>query len=434
MHKATRIQKNFGKLFDLKLIGILVIVVFFMTVPAFAFTPPDRHLILSPHTSNHLVGENVAIPGLYVDGTDHFIQEYITIKIFDMDGSNVNELYFSKINAENGRFSDKRFSPNQTGNYLVYAESTSGTIGKVSFQVVNFYETFAFLILIVLVISFGLLMCIMAFIGHKIITVPLYHVSRFSLITIIVFCMLSFFIVSNVEYGTNSAIGIIFTDQIAPEDKSDAIALGLPAPLKLDWVLKFGGNYNNDKPSGLEIPLYILIFGVLGGYLRFFYFTANPWLRKEILKRLDETTEKYFVHKMGDGLPSETNDVVIDEKSEEGEITISTKIKNVKYKIIMHEAYAGKFYPVLSVVLTNRLMSDLSLLLIAPVLAVMLFFVLSQSGLNLAENVLTFAVTSFTAGLFTEDVIKKLKPGSKKDDQPESSDETNDEKAANNPQ
>jgi hypothetical protein len=424
MHKATTIQKNFRKLFDLKLIGILVIVVFFMTGTAYAQLEeaPSQDLILSTHTNTHLVGEHVSISGKYSDTTDKFIVKTVDIKIYNSTGHRVDDF---KVTTTDGRFLDKSFSTNVPDRYKITAESETGTAySTLFFTVVNFHETFAFLAIMVCVISFVLLMGIMAFIGRNIITIPIYHVSRFSLISIIVFSMLSFFIVSNFEIGTNSAIGIIFSDQIPPEDKDNANALGLIAPLKLDWVLKFGGNISNTEPAGLEIPLYILIFGVLGGYLRFFYFTSNPWLKREILKRLDKSKERYFIQNGGDGLPVSGNEnkegegLHIDPVNKEGKrLHIDTDNKNEKYKIIINEAYTvGHFYPVLSVVLTNRLMSDLSLLLIAPVLAVMLFFVLSQSGLNLVENVLTFAVTSFTAGLFTEDVIKKLKTGSKKDD------------------
>ena len=66
------------------------------------------------------------------------------------------------------------------------------------------------------------------------------------------------------------------------------------------------------------------------------------------------------------------------------------------------------FHPILKRLMINRVIKDLSLFIIAPVLAIMMYFLLLQGGLNDTSDVMTFIVTSFTTGLFTDSVIQKI--------------------------
>jgi len=408
MYNLVTVEKNFGKFLNLKSICIISLIIFFMTGTAYAQEDEKesiKYLTITPQASNHLIGESVAISGKYVNSSEHFIEEFITIRIFDLDTPTgiVDEVYFKEIYSTHGRFQDAGFKPVESGHFLVVAESESKAIGKFPLQIVDFYSTISFLVWVIGVASFGLLMCVVAKIGSKWLTVPKFRVIRFTLITIIVFSMLGFFVFSNMEYGTNAVIGIILVEQITPEEAKEAIDLGKAPPLTLDWVLHFGGHPENDpinNPAELNIPIYIMIFGVLGGYLRFFYFTTASWLRTEMLKRLDDEEESFkIVDKNGE--------FMVDENGKPKYEKITGKKR--KLVVINENAEKGIFYPALNSVLINRVMSDLSLLLIAPVLAIMMFFVLNQAGLNPTENFWTFVITSFIAGLFTENVIEKLK-------------------------
>jgi hypothetical protein len=50
-----------------------------------------------------------------------------------------------------------------------------------------------------------------------------------------------------------------------------------------------GSIQNGDISSGVQIPIYIIIFGIAGGYLRYLYDTAKNW--KDDLKQRDGLTE-----------------------------------------------------------------------------------------------------------------------------------------------
>jgi len=405
--KAMTMQERFVKLLDVKLICILTLVVFFMSANAYG-EPEEaisQYIKLTPYAGKHLAGQSVTITGEYYNSNNEFLEEVITIKYFDTktDRGNVDELHSNTVFSNNGKFTDRSFIPPEPGIYLVVAESEMGTDNKYQIHAVDFTSTTSFGILIVTISAFVGLLGIMGFIDKEGLKISIYHVARFTFITIIAFGMVSFFIVSDIEYGVNSSVGIVIKEHITSDIGNEESAAGkkFSDQLKLDWVLHIGGLSGDNYAAGLKIPIYILIFGVFGGYLRFFYFTANPWLRPEMLRQLNSKPE--LIETDPPRVPARDPPRVEIEDPE------------VKFKQIMDDAYDGVFHPTLARVLTNRVMSDLSLLFIAPVLAVMMFFVISQSGLNEFENPLPFAVASFVAGLFTETVITKLSAAAKKD-------------------
>jgi len=387
--------QRFVKLFDIKLICVLALVVFFMSGSAYGVEPekgPSQYIVLSSHAGKHLAGQSVTISGLHFNSNNDMLEDAITIKYFDTKTvrENVDEIHSNIVYSKNGSFSDSGFIPPKHGIYLVVAESESGADGKLQIRAVDFTSTMSFVILIMPIAAIIILLALMSLIKKEKskITISFYHVSRFSLISIIALGMVSFFIFSDIEYGVDSPVGIVINEHIPSDDGKDK-STGIDEALKLDWALHIGGHSKDNYSTGLKIPIYVLIFGVFGGYLRFFYFTANPWLKTEMVNRqLTGTKEKI-----------------------RGE-TVTDRL--VKFRLIMEDAFEGIFHPTLGRVLINRVMSDLSLLFIAPVLAVMMYFVLSQAGLEESENVWTFAVTSFAAGLFTENVITKLSEMGKK--------------------
>ena len=56
-------------------------------------------------------------------------------------------------------------------------------------------------------------------------------------------------------------------------DESFPISTGTftNAQNQTQWVLSIGGNPNNPNTSGLLIPIYVIIAGILGAYIRYLY-------------------------------------------------------------------------------------------------------------------------------------------------------------------
>jgi hypothetical protein len=124
---------------------------------------------------------------------------------------------------------------------------------------------------------------------------------------------------------------------------------GVPQLENKQWVLHIGGTQNNNYATGLSVPFYVIAFGILGGYLRYLYITY----------------EKRGHHRKGNEEYKESPDD------------------------FLHDT-----------------LSELAGVLLAPFLAVAVWFILFQG--DISSNPYIAAAVSFTLGLVTDEVIKGL--------------------------
>src|SRR5437899_9240245 len=83
---------------------------------------------------------------------------------------------------------------------------------------------------------------------------PYLHFFGLSLLTYCLIFCLSFF--PNHLFGSDSPLGAI--------EAKDAHG-------HLQWVFNIGSVEGNDTSNGLQIPLYVIIAGILGAYIRYLY-------------------------------------------------------------------------------------------------------------------------------------------------------------------
>ncbi len=344
-----------------------------------------KFIVLSSYAEKILVEQRVTIKGHLFDTNNKFVEETIELKVFDLSTStNAREVYSNVVYAQDGKFQDNGFIPTQKGLYTIVAETASGISTTSNIRSVEFFETNSFRVLTISVISFVILVSLTGIIDFPIIKLGTYRLLRFTLITIIAFGMVSVFLFTDVEVGTQSSLGIVIKEyviatNILQESTSDENLLD--DEVKLDWILHIGGHSADNYSAGLQIPLSIIIAGMIGGYVRILNYASKSWIKEELLNELDDSIE---VPDIGD-----------------------TPVK--KFNHIMKEATkSGKFDYRLIRVLTNRIVADLALLFIAPALAIIVYFILLQSGLNPIENVWTLTVAAFASGIFTETVIKSI--------------------------
>jgi len=85
----------------------------------------------------------------------------------------------------------------------------------------------------------------------------------FALISGIVLNPLASFLLLDIEVGKNSPVGLIKKEIILNDTK------------QTQWYLNVGGNNEDNYKAGIQIPIYILIFGIIGGYVRYLYDTYD---------------------------------------------------------------------------------------------------------------------------------------------------------------
>ena len=152
-----------------------------------------------------------------------------------------------------------------------------------------------------------------------------------------------FFIQS--PYGTASPIGLVALNQTQPIfSLSEAV-----------WAFKVGGQ--------LYVPLYVIVFGLIGGYIRYLYKTSR--LLTDTERRMEiEEIRKYLVRQNND--------------------------HNIDKKIIFFES-----------------LRDVTLFFLAPILATVAWFLFSQWEPS-ESSIYLLAVISFASGLITTEIINAI--------------------------
>jgi len=180
------------------------------------------------------------------------------------------------------------------------------------------------------------------------------RVLRFILITVIAFAPVAFFVTADFPTTWSSPMGLVLKDNGLDDVKND------------EWVINIGGYSNDGYAAGIQIPIYVLIFGIAGGYLKYLYDTYKDW------QNWKDTGNRYGSD------------------------------PNAEYPInpesLEHEERRNFPY---------RTMKDLVLLVLSPLLAVGSYFILLQVGIK-SDQLPTILIVSFTAGLLTDSIIEKM--------------------------
>jgi hypothetical protein len=251
------------------------------------------------------------------------------------------------------------------------------------------------------------------------------EIFRFICITGIVLSALSSLLLTDLQIGYNSPVGLVISSTSNQTATSNIV----------EWALNIGGSPINNFSQGILIPIYVVVLGLVGGYLRYLYKSArlktiNSPLREILLFRwdnvpgTDSNTLRSFLKERFDikwlvsqeFKKSNNNQLLTIEtgsnllKIELNQDTQSAKasIDNMEiYRFSAREENGINIYQSLSwrSWLFYQSLEDLSLLFLAPLLAIAVWFLLVQAGIS---SNLTLALSSFTVGLVTDEVIRAL--------------------------
>jgi hypothetical protein len=136
----------------------------------------------------------------------------------------------------------------------------------------------------------------------------------------------------------------------------------------IDWVINIGSSWENNFSSGIVIPVYVIILGLTGGYLRY----LNKAMSKE--KNIENV---------------ETKSDISTPNKEPIEIKMTKPIKSI-------EKTSHDF--------AENTDGELSNILLAPLLASVVWFLLSQGETEF--NMYGMAAISFSIGLVTKEIIQ----------------------------
>ena len=275
---------------------------------------------------------------------------------------------------------------------------------------------------------FGVGLIILILKSERIASFISFEIIRFVFISGIILPFLTGMTFIDSEWGTNSPISIVKLYGVKNEEQ-----------LSNQWVMVVGGVRTDNYQSGVFIPLYVLIFGIIGGYLRYLYRT----LIQQVNFETDKIDDLIFSWKEVPGNSSESDklreylifnfdvpwisnrDFVtksnkeINITSENGgnslslilndlENLIELSINSKKYsfiakregdKILVYQKIPKKNW------LFYQSLGDLTILLMAPLLSTITWFILT-TGETYDKYVI--ATVSLAVGLISENIINRL--------------------------
>jgi len=257
------------------------------------------------------------------------------------------------LNVINGSYSYRGLIPSKdAGIYQVTATTTDNKTALAFFEFVNPYYTLSFFSVIFSIGFFGLLICTVLWYGKK--REPrqdpmrphpsddkIYYkaeIFRFIALTGLSVSLIFAFGGIETDIDPDAPIGIV---NINSESSNEAFT---------QWAINFGGSRADNYQSGLIIPIYVIVLGLVGGFMRYLHKaytrTANP--KEEEERKRDEMTRAGFEH---------------------------------------------------------YTFGELSDIVIAPILALAVWFILHQE----IQSVFLLAALSLTLGLVTPNIIEGLK-------------------------
>jgi hypothetical protein len=182
---------------------------------------------------------------------------------------------------------------------------------------------------------------------------------RFFFISAFVWSLILALVFTEVEIGTQSPLGLVLRHNLNPEGNELDVTKN---PL-IEWGINIGGNWENNFSSGVVIPFYVFILGLVGGYLRY----------------LQKTTSKEKIY----------------EKKEKPIEGTSTEYQETKYKKPIEST---------SLEFQETTYGELSNIFLAPLLAAVIWFIISQGETEF--NIYGMAAISFSIGLVTKEIIQ----------------------------
>ena len=348
------------------LFTILIVILFYRSAFGYTYSSnannkTESFVHLGTNKPKYIMGEVVTISGYLDDSNGYRANGIVTIQISDQNRPVSTESIYT---TKNGSFKLNFNDTDKPGDYRISVASINHTKptdpDTISIHIYDFFNTRFFTVLLysaapALIGLFILLLLVSKYKkgqdkqdkegqDKKRENFEIPEIFRFILISGIALSPILAFILSDMQMGTNTPIGLIVWE---PLDQNGKPRLDTNGHNISQWIIHIGGTPANNYATGLNVPFYVIAFGLLGGYLRY--------LHKAARKENDEFSKMY------------------DQKG----YTSGT---------FMHET-----------------LGELSHILLSPLLAMGLWFIISQE--DTYTNAYIYASVSFAVGLITEEVI-----------------------------
>jgi hypothetical protein len=212
----------------------------------------------------------------------------------------------------------------------------------------------------------------------------------------LVWAIIASLVFTDIEMGTHSPFGLVLRHNLNSYEASDNDLQGNPLT---DWVINIGGHWSNNFTSGIVIPIYVIVLGIIGGYLRYLHKSASK--EKIRIERNQKNNSEIMDDIFRLIAISKIEEVAHDP-------ILLDKLNQIKNSIATTEDSKEKT----SFEFKDNTFAELSHIFLAPLLAAVAWFIITQG--NPETNVYLLAAVSFAIGLVTKDIINWIESFMKK--------------------
>jgi hypothetical protein len=346
----------------------------------------------------YVTGQPIKILGTTFDLNNDNKTKFITIIVLSSSTNDSNPIFKTILNTT-GKFSagEENLKIETPGDYKVYAYVNNKTVE--AFNSFHVYEPFTSLPAFFMYGTFasiGMLMVVILKDVKR--STYIAEMLRFSCLTAIVVLPIMGLFSTDLEMGSSSTMGII---KEPPQDENGKAKIenNIPIPGG-EWKINVGGTRENSYDQGMQIPIYVIIFGLVGSYIRYLYKTAHLKKSHYALQRVKEDILKKYnnpqvsLENIQDKHIGLTDFNLKKFMIDTGEI--DEKIAAIHLLIIRRR---GK-------VAFHQSLEDLSLFILSPFMSIVVWFTLLQSGM---DDPYVIATVSFLVGLFIEQIMLALR-------------------------
>jgi hypothetical protein len=339
----------------------------------------DPSISVGTDDSKYSQGEQVTILGRVHNGTGYSSEtlkltinktHYEYLGVYLIQNTSIPITSVTLLTDSFGRF-NYNISLQEAGKYLVSASTNlngKSIESTTTFEVENIFFSNTFIMIYMAIFFLLLLLAVIWHANNKfgnlsdpvqfrinqnqIANVELLRFLCFS--GVAAFTILSL-IFADSEIGVNSPIGLVKQNFVALNE-TQMQTVGQNG--KSAWVINVGGAQNDNYGGGIQVPTYVIVFGLAGGYLRYLY------------------GMRYFFSRLTKDDKFEHTD------SQWGDLNITDNFSFIRHSL-----------------------RSLSLFFLSPLIAVAVWFILFQGG---TTGKWAIAAISFSLGLITEEVIQVI--------------------------
>jgi len=251
---------------------------------------------ISTKTDRVLEGSLIMITGKVFNELGEPKNVKISLNVVNDDTD--KSVYHQTFMSENGQFRHNSLELRQSGDYTIYANATINNNVQEVFlpiQVKSFPSTGVGIgIFAEIFFLAALLTLIYAQLRHGW-SIPSVEPFRFALLTLCSVIPIIIFISADVELGQDSPFGFVVMHTTEPVGEMKLkqilqstfeVEQNQGFSDKFQWIINVGGNPRNNYSEGIQIPIFVLVFGLIGGYLRFLRKTSKGWIKDAVMESM----------------------------------------------------------------------------------------------------------------------------------------------------